>query len=81
MTCKVLRLFVNTVTADDKYSLVARDKSMQTIQINLSEKQKTFSEFLCAFSESTPNFELLQKMMTVIAYVFSKLRNPKNVVR
>ena len=54
---------------------------MQTIEINLSEKQKTFSEFLCAFSESTPNFELLQKMMTVIMYVFSKLRNPKNVVR
>ena len=34
--CKILRLFVNTLTADDKYFLVNRDKVTQPIQILLS---------------------------------------------
>ena len=50
VTCNVLRLFVNTLTFDNKYSLLRRDNSWQTIQILLSEKQKTFSQFLMHFS-------------------------------
>ena len=34
---------------------------MQTIQMHLSEKQKTFSQFLCAFFKSTSNFEHFKK--------------------
>ena len=41
--CKILRLFANTFTDNDKYSLVNRDNLTQTIQILLSEKEKTFS--------------------------------------
>ena len=59
--CKILRLFVNTLTADDKYSLVNRDNLMQPIQILLSQKQKTFSEFFCAFLKCTLNFEHFSK--------------------
>ena len=81
MTCKVLRLFVNTLTADDKYSLLSRDNSMQTIQMHLSEKQKTFPGYLCAFFKSKSNLEYFQKKMILIAYVFPKLKTPKNVVR
>ena len=80
MTCKVLRLFVDTWTVDDKYSLLNRDNSMQAIQMHLSEKPKTFVVFLCAFFKSKSNFEHFQKKMTLIDYVFSKLRTPKNVV-
>ena len=47
---KILGLFVNTLTADDKYSLVNRDNLMQHIQMQLPPKEKTFSEFLfCIF--------------------------------
>ena len=81
MTCKVLTLFVNTLTADDKYPLPSRDNSIETIQMHLWEKQKTFLPFLCGFFESTSNFEHFQKKMSRIAYVFRKLWNPKNVVR
>ena len=81
VTCKVLRLFGNTLTADDKYSLASRENSMQTIQMHLTEKQKPFSKFLCAFFKSTLNFEHFQKTMTLMAYVFSKLQTPKDVVR
>ena len=46
----------------------------------LSEKRKTFCPFFCAFVKSTSNFEKFQIKMTLIAYVFPKLRTPKNVV-
>ena len=51
---------------------------MQTIQIDLSQKQKNFSEFFCAFVESTLNFEHFQKDVTLIAFVFLNLRTPKD---
>ena len=54
---------------------------MQTIQMHLSQKQKTFSDFFCAFFKSTSNFEHFQTKMTLIAYVSSKLRTPKDLVR
>ena len=54
---KVLRLLVNTLTADDKYSLLNRDNLMQPIQILLSQKQKTFPQFFSAFLQSSLNFE------------------------
>ena len=55
--CKILRLFLNTFTQDDKYSFLYRHNLMQPIQILLSQKQKTFPEFFCAFCKSTLNFE------------------------
>ena len=54
---------------------------MQTIQMNLSQKAKIFSEFFSAFFESALNFEHFQKKMTLIAYVFPKLRTTKDVLR
>ena len=54
---------------------------MQAIQINLSQKQKIFSQFFSAFFESALNFEHFQKKMALIAYVFSELPTTKNVLR
>ena len=54
-------MFVNTLSADDKYSFLNRDNLTQPIQMQLSRKQKTFSEFFCAFLKSTLNFEYFQK--------------------
>ena len=75
------RPFLNTLTADDKYSLLSRDKWMQTIQMHLSQKKKIFSDFFVAFFESAINFEHFQKQMTLIAYVFPKLPTMKHVLR
>ena len=58
---KILKLFVNTLTEDDKYCLLYRDNLMQRIQILLSQKQKTFSDFFPAFLKSTLNFEYFQE--------------------
>ena len=59
--CKMLRLFVNILTADDKYSLLNRDNLTQPVQILLSQKQKTVSQFFFAFLKFTLNFEHFQK--------------------
>ena len=56
-TWKFFRPFLNTLTGNDKYSLNSKDKSMQTIQMLLSEKQNIFSEFFSAFFESALNFK------------------------
>ena len=79
--CKILRLFVNTLTDDDMYCLLYRDNLTQLIQIPLSQKQKTFSEFFSPFLKSTLNFEHFQKEMTLIADAFPKLLSPKKVIR
>ena len=78
---KSLRLFVNTLTDDDKYCLLYRDNLTQTIQILLSQKQKTFSQFFSPFLKSTLNFEHFEKNMTLIADVFPKLPSLKKVIR
>ena len=54
-------MFVNTLTTDDKYSLLNRDKLTQPIWTQLSEKHRAFSEFFLAFPKSTLNFEHFQK--------------------
>ena len=54
-------MFVNTLTADDKYFLLNRNNLTQPIQTPLSKKNKAFSQFFLAFSKSTLNFEQFQK--------------------
>ena len=70
--CKILRLFVNTLTLDDKYSLLNRENLTQPIQIHLSQKQQTVSQFLIPFLKITLKFEHFQKNTILIAYVFQK---------
>ena len=78
---KILRSFVNTLSEDDKYCLLYKDNLLQPLQILLSQKEKTFSEFFFRFLKSTLNFEHFQKKITLIADVFPKLPSPKLVVR
>ena len=42
---KILRLFVNTLSAVDKYSLSKTDLLKQPIQMQISQKQKLFVKF------------------------------------
>ena len=65
------KLFPNTLSADGKYFLLDRDNLTQRIQIQLSQKQKNFSQLFSHF----------KKKMTLITDGFTKLRTPKNMVR
>ena len=59
--CKILGLFLNTLTDDDKYSLLYRDNLTQQIQILLSQKPKTLSKLSSEILKPTLNFEHFQK--------------------
>ena len=77
LTCKILGLLVNTLATDEKYPLFNRDNLTIPIQMQLSEKQKTFSRFLAAFLKSRLNFKHFETKMTLIVFVFLKLWTPK----
>ena len=59
--CKILGHFVYTLTADDKYSLLNRESLTEPIQMQLSQKQKTFSQYISAVLKCKLNFEHFQK--------------------
>ena len=50
---KILRLFVNTLTADDKYSCRNTQNFLEQLQTLLSQKQKLFSWFFIRFLKCT----------------------------
>ena len=78
---QILETVLHILTADEKSSLLNRGNLRQPIQMQLSQKQKKFSQFLAAFLKARSNFEQFQKKMTLIAYVFQKIRTPKYVVK
>ena len=58
---EILEVFVNILTADYKYPVQDCENLPLPIQMQLSEKRKTFSEFFVPFLESTSNFERFQR--------------------
>ena len=54
-------MFFNALTAYDKHYVVNRDNLMQPIQMQLSQKQKSFSGFVFAFLKCILNFENFSK--------------------
>ena len=81
MIYKIVRLFVNALTADAEHYLFNRDNPTQPIQRELSQKQKRFSKPFFAFLESILNLNIFKKRITLIADVFPKARAGKNVVK
>ena len=50
-------MFVNTLTADDKYFLLNRDNLTPPNRMQLFQEQTAFSQFFLTFSKSTLDFE------------------------
>ena len=57
MLGEILVVFVNRLTAHGKYSAQDCENLQLPIQMQLSEKLKSFSEFLVPFLESKSNFQ------------------------
>ena len=81
MIPKILGLFVKTFNGGHKYSVLYRKSLKEPIQMQLSQKQNLFCQFVSAFLKSILNFEHFQKKMTLIADLFPKLQTPKNVAK
>ena len=61
VTSEIFRLFVNTLTPDDKYSPRNMQIFWQQLQTLLSQKRKSFCPFLIVFLKCSWNFELSAK--------------------
>ena len=70
---EILRLFVNALTADDKYSDSNMQNLLQQFQTPLSQKQKTFSGFFIAFLECAWNLEHFQKEHEYPSLIISEI--------
>ena len=85
MSLLVLReiwgVFDNTLTADAKYPIQDCENLQLPIQMQLSEKQKSFSNFLLHLRNLHRILNILTKKMIVIANVFPKLQTVKILVR
>ena len=81
LTCKILGLLLNTLAADEKYPVLNRDNLTIPIQMQLSQKQKTFSEFFAAFLKFRVNFEYFEKKDDPHRFFIFEVTDSENVVR
>ena len=69
----MLRLFVNTLTADDKYSRSIMQKLRQQFQTPLSQDQKTFFRFVIAFLKCAWNLDHFPKTNVYPRLIISEI--------
>ena len=73
MWYEIVRLFVNALTADDKYSGSIMQNLRPQFQTPLSRKQKTFSEFFIALLKCAWNLEHFQKKDEYPSLIISEI--------
>ena len=81
LTCEILGLLVNIVAEGEKYPLLKRDNLTIPIQMQLSQKQKTFSQIFPAFLEFRSNFEYFEKKYDPHSFCISEITDSENVVK
>ena len=74
-------LLVNTLAADEEYPVLNTDNLTIPIQMQLSQKKKTFSQFFDAFLKSRLNFEYFEKKYDPHRFCICKITASENVVR
>ena len=80
LTWEILGLLVSTLATDEKCLVVNRDKLTIPIQMQLSQKQKTFPQFFAAFFKSGRNFQRLEKNNDPYSFCISEITDSENVV-
>ena len=70
---EILRLFVNALTADDKYSGSNMQNLQQQFETLLSHKQKTFTRFFIAFLKCAWNLENFPKKDEYPSLIISEI--------
>ena len=69
----ILRLFFNTLTADNKYSRCNMHNFAQQVQTPLSQKQKTFCGFFIAFLKCAWNLEHFEQKYQYPSLIISEM--------
>ena len=81
LTCKILGVVVNTLAANENYPVLNRENLTLPIQMQLSQKLKTFSQFFPAFFKSSWNFEYFERKHDSHRFGFFEVTYSENDVR
>ena len=81
LTSKILVNLFNTLAVDEKYSFLNRDNLTIPIQMQLSQKQKNFSQFLATFLKSKLNLEYFRKKDDAHSFCISEITESENVIK
>ena len=74
-------LRLNTLSTDEKYPVLSTENLTIPIQMQLSQKQKTFSEFFAAFLKFRVNFEYFEKTDDPHRFFIFEVTDSENVVK
>ena len=76
---EILRLFVSTVTEDDRYIRCNMQNFQQQLQTPISQKQKVFSRFFIAYLECASNLKHFEKKDEHPSLVISEIIDSERV--
>ena len=72
-TSEIFRLFVNTLTADEKYSRRNMRIFWQQLQTNLSQKGKNFCQFLIVFLNCGWNWQRSKNQEEYLSLIIAEI--------
>ena len=81
LTCYILGLLVNTLAVDDKYPVLNRDNLTIPIQMQLSQKQKTFSQLFRELLKSRINYKHFERKEYPHRFCIFEITDSENVLR
>ena len=81
LTYKILGLLLNTLAANENYPVLHRDNLTIPIQMQSSQRKKSFSPFFAAFLKCSWNFKSFEKKDGSHNLCISKITDSKKVVR
>ena len=81
LKCQILGLLVNTLATDEKYPVLNRDNLTIPIQMILSEKRKSRSQYFHAFLKSRWNSGHFETKFDPHRFCISNNTDSENVVR
>ena len=80
IAAQILGLLVNTLVAYEKYPVLNGDNITIPIQIQLSQKQNTFSKFLPTSMKCRLNFKYFEKKDDPPRFYIFDITDSKNIV-
>ena len=81
LTCQILVLLVNTLDVDERYPVLNRDNLTIPIQMQLSLRQETLSQFFSASLKFTLRFQYFEKKNDPQRFCISDITDSENAVR
>ena len=81
LTCKILELFSSILAAKDKSPVLNRVNLTIPVKVQLSQKEKKFSEVFSSFMKSSLNFEHFEENDEPHRFCISEITDSEVIVR